>query len=113
MPTTNYTIIQPDGAEEVRTVDLPEKPSFTQLASVIRPLLGFGRDAERVNVLLQGRYTDMFVDDMGVLDGLPINAKATAIYNNNLRENSPAVAAVLGEQPIHGVAILFDRRVWF
>ncbi|NTE96712.1 hypothetical protein [Agrobacterium tumefaciens] len=110
---TTFTIIQPDGAEEVHTVELPEQPEFKQLAAVIQPILGKNRDMERINVFWQDRYACMFVDDMGVLDDLPLNAKATEIYNNNLRVHNPELHAELGVNPIHGVAILFDRRVWF
>ena len=110
---TTYTIIRPNGTEEQHTVDLPEQPEFSELSRIIRPILGKGRDLERVNVLHEGRYTDMFVDDCGVLDDLPLNAKASDIYNNNLRTHEPELLKLQGDGVIAGPAVLFARRVWF
>lgn len=109
---TTYTIIRPDGTEEHHTVDLPQEPGFDALAKIIRPILGKGRDLERVNVLHEDRYTDMFVDDSGLLDDLPLNEKATAIYRNNVLKHEPGTAPE-SLPPIAGTAVLFSRRVWF
>jgi len=44
----------------------------------------------------------MLVDDVGMIDGKPINAKATALYHANTRPGNP--------HSIHGdVVVLFDE----
>lgn len=109
---TTYTLYLSDGTTQQHTVELPDTPGFHDLSKIIRPLIGKGRDFERVNVFHEGRYTDMFVDDEGVIDGLPINHAATAIYRNNVLTHVPG--SVAEDQPaIHGPAVLFDQKVWF
>lgn len=109
---TTYTLIKHDGTREVVTVDLPKDPGYHALAEIIHPLLGPGRNLERVNVLHEGQYTDMFVDDSGMLHNLPVNEDATAIYRNNVLTHEPDTRAEDLDQ-IHGPAVLFSRKVWF
>lgn len=122
---TKYTIFLPDNSVEPieRATDWPDKPDFHTIAAIIEPaLLEFGakNDAERVNVWLtpdfepggDGFYTDMFVDEMGLIDGLPRNDRATKIYRaNHLTFQKPAFPETLPY--IAGPAIVFHRRVWF
>lgn len=109
---TTYTLIGVNGANLQHEADLPREPGYTDLAKIIRPLIGRGRDFERVNVFHEGKYTDMFVDDSGMLDGLPINEVATAIYRNNVLTHEPGTRAEdLPE--IRGNAVLFSRKVWY
>ena len=109
---TTYTLLGVNGTKCVATLDLPKEPGYDVLAKIIRPLIGRGRDFERVNVLHEGKYTDMFVDDSGLLDHLPINVAATAIYRNNVLTHEKG--AIADDLPaIHGNAILFSRKVWY
>ena len=98
---TDAILFKPDGTEQHLAFDLPQDPGFHALDRIIRPLID-GANLERVCVLYHGQVTDMFVDDEGLLKGLPINEKASAIYNP--RSFVPA---------IFGPAVLFLRRVWF
>lgn len=96
---------------QAQTVMLPHAPGYDRLREVVEPLLD-GCNMERVNVLHEGRYTDMFVDETGALKSLPRNDEATAIYRNNWLTHNP------GTDPesmpaIYGTAVLFGRRVWF
>lgn len=109
---TAFTIIHADGTEEQRTVDLPSIPDYEQIKAVVEPIIGAGVYFERINVLHDGRYTDMFVDEEGLLKGLPRNEKATAIYRANWLAQRPgtppeAIAFTVG------TAVLFSRRIWF
>lgn len=112
MQTTEYTIIRANGDEEVHTVELPAEPDYFQLKAVIQPIIGERNDFERVNVLNNGGYTDMFVDENGLLKGLPLNTKASAIYRANWLKQHPKVDPE-SLPPIVGTAVLFSRRVWF
>lgn len=109
---TIATIIRADGTEEKRELDWPQEPDYFTISVFASPILGAGRPIEHVTVLHDGQYTDMFVDECGLLDNLPRNEKATAIYRNNVLTNEP------GTDPdslphIAGTAILMSRRVWF
>lgn len=109
---TTATIIRADGTEEQRELDWPHEPGYHAIRDLVEPVLGAGRFLEHVAVLHEGQRTDMFVDDSGLLDGLPRNEKATAIYRNNVLTHEP------GTDPeslphIAGTAILMSRRVWF
>jgi hypothetical protein len=109
---TGYRVIKADGSEVFQGhADLPAKPDYLQLKAVIDPLLG-GLDFERVNVWFDDRYTDMFVDECGMLKGLPRNERATVIYRANALKHQP------DQNPEHlpcicGDVVLFARRVWF
>lgn len=109
---THFVIIRPDGTEETGEVDLPAEPSYHQLSAVMTPILGEGNYMERVNVLVKGAYTDMFVDEDGQLKGLPVNVKATAIYRHNWLTHHPNTPAD-NLPTIVGVAVLFGRKVWY
>lgn len=109
---TTYTIILPDGQRTEHTIDLPKEPGYDRLAKIVYPVLGKGRDLERVNVFHDGKYTDMFVDDSGLLDELPRNEVATAIYRANVLKHEPGASAE-GLPHIAGPAVLFSRRVWY
>lgn len=108
---TVITILHVNGQQEQREVDLPEEPGYHTLRDLVSPILN-GADIERVNVLHEGGYTDMFVDDSGLLLGLPRNSAATAIYRHNVLTHEPDVDAS-SLPAIYGDAVLFSRRVWF
>ncbi len=109
---TEYTIFRP-GSEngESGEVDWPAEPGYDLMKALIEPLLD-GAHLEHVTVLHEGERRDMFVDEMGSVNGLPVNALATPIYRNNWLTRHPNVQP--DSMPaIHGTAILFARRVWF
>lgn len=112
MQTTEYTIIRANGDEEVHSVQLPAEPDFFQLKAIIQPIIGERNDFEHVGVLHNDVRTDMFVDEMGRLKGLPRNERATAIYRHNWLSKHPDTNPEL-MPAIVGTAVLFARRVWF
>ena len=57
------------------------------------------------------RYLDMFVNEEGHLLGLPINAFATAIYQNNTIYHDPQIRQE-DIPTIAGPAVLFEEKVW-
>lgn len=108
---TKYTVIRPDGTEQTHQIRLPAAPTLQTLRSLIVPHLN-GGDLEQVGVLHNGKGTDMFVDEEGLLKRLPRNDKATAIYRAHYLKQNPGVEPEqLGF--IAGTAVIFDRRVWF
>lgn len=114
MKSTAY-IYRVGKERETVEFDLPANPGYDALNAVIRPILREDRpdaELEHVNVLFDDRHCDMFVDDMGILNGQYRNDVATDIYRAaSMRrdpqqdpENMPYIA---------GTAIVFTRRVWF
>jgi hypothetical protein len=67
---------------------------------------------EHVSVLFKGAPADMFVDETGVLKGLPRNEAATAIYRANwLKQHPEQDPEALPH--IAGTAVVTGRRIWF
>lgn len=106
------------GSNEPQTVNvrMHERPSLAELKAVIMPYLDRGDgtkpNLEHVSVLFQDRPADMFVDEIGLIDGLPRNEAATDIYRSFWRKHHPE------DDPeslphIAGPALIFSRRVWF
>lgn len=114
---TTMTIIPCDGSPETkREVEFKnDTPSYEELRALVEPAipsLNGGHAFERVNVWLNDHYTDMFVDEVGVLKDLPRNYLATAIYRANWLRQHPETGPE--DMPhIAGVAVLFSDRVWF
>lgn len=100
----------------IREVMWPREPGYDRLRALIEPLLG-DRSLEHVSVLADFKggtdyaAADMFVDETGALNGLPINDAATTIYRRYSVLTHRADPD--GLPAIYGVAILFERRVWF
>lgn len=120
---TRITIMRPDQPHEGQEYDLPREPGYEKLKAIIEPLLDGGW-MERVAVLADfagGTHfqpTDMFVDENGhlKLPPLPRNEAATIIYRRATmlgRTSAPKPADPEQLPFIVGVAVLFDRRVWF
>jgi hypothetical protein len=116
---TSYTIYYPSGETKRGEVDWPDVPSDSRIAEFVDLILGPGRNLKHVRVLRADigesdlitpkDSRDMFVYDSCALDGLPLNPEATRIYQALFKLNG-----VRGDLPaIYGVAIVFDRRVWF
>lgn len=115
---TTYHVYRPGVAEpETFDVDWPDDPGYDKLKALIEPLLGERENLEHVTVLHNDARADMFVSDEGKMaqtwrDPLPRNDAATAIYRRNWMTQHP------GGDPeklpmIVGVAVLFDRIVWY
>jgi len=109
METTMY-IFKPDGDHDVLEVDLARDPGYIELKKLVEPLLSGGM--ERVTVKFQDKVVDMFVDEIGLLKGLPRNEAATMIYRKNTLDHNPEMDP---EELsfIAGVAVVFNRPVWF
>lgn len=75
LPTLARKIIRVDGTE----VALDKPLSISEINNLIR---ANGLDA--VNMRDRGRHV-MMVDDTGMIDGKPVNAKATALYHSVCR----------------------------
>ena len=116
---TEYRILRPHKPDpEVRSCDLPRDPGYDRLKVIIEPVLQEDRPTahlEHVSVLFDGKPTDMFVDDCGALEGLPVNAQATRIYHAfSISQGIAHEGGIIPGAPlIFGTAIIFDRRVWF
>lgn len=121
MVKTIFRFIPADSTQPERedTIDWPEDPGFAAIDALVRPLLG-GAEIEHVTIWLtsdyapgDGEYTDMFVDEIGQIKGLPANERATRIYHANILTHRPDLAGQWNLSPIHGDAVVFLRRVWF
>lgn len=116
---TKYKVIHPDGKVDEFEGNLAERPLFHQLQAVVQPFLESqraGSNMEHVTVLSdEGYRTDMFVDEEGHSYGLPINDEATRIYHRAsiARGEKHNLGIIPGAPTIAGVAIYFERRVWF
>lgn len=115
MTHTGFMILHPEGWQERRTAPLADEPGFAALDALIRPLIG-GGDIEHVWVRTDGEEgpdrTSMFVDDCGHLKGLRRNQAATLLYRRAHMARHPSTDPET-LPCIVGVAVLFDRRVWF
>jgi Domain of unknown function (DUF3846) len=90
--TKQHCIIRTDGTEQI----LDRSPSLDE----IRKLIGCDcMDTVTINRRLQ---TVMFVDDTGMVDGKPVNVKATALYH--------AICKSGTAHCIHGDVIVLDEK---
>lgn len=108
---TGYSIFYADGRVIYGQCKLPERPGYVALQQLLQPILD-GALPERVNVWHDGKYTDMFVDEIGMLKGLDRNEAATAIYRANVLEHEDSPPAPEDMPAIYGTAVLFARKVW-
>jgi hypothetical protein len=119
---TEYIVYRPGAPPLRKWTVLDPEPAYLAIAAIVQPYLGAGRPIERVRVIKPGSETkrelaesdavDMFVDEMGLMIGLPPNPEATRIYRANwLRRNPGADPDSLSH--IAGPAVLFLRQVWF
>jgi hypothetical protein len=88
----SYKIIRVDGGEELRC----EKPTFDLVLEAL------GADCLDTVLLDRENWQVMAVDDTGLIDGKPINARATELYH--------AVCKPGTVFPICGDVVLFDDR---
>lgn len=109
---TTLTILRPGAEPETVVVDLAPKPTLRDIQAALAPYFGLAY-TERVAILSEdGKPTDMFVDEIGLMKGLPRNDKATEHYRRNWLSKHP------NTPPEHlgfivGTAVVFDRRIWF
>ena len=109
--TTTILVIKPNGDLVSKPHQLPRDPGYDALRALVLPHLAPG-GMERVAVLYAGNPCDMFVDDEGLIKRLPFNRVATGIYRANSMRHDPKQNP--DDLPfIAGVAVLFDRKVWF
>lgn len=93
------------------------KGYFDALRRVVEPVVG--EPMEHVNVFTDFHggtdfcYLDMFVNEMGRLNGLQRNEHATAIYRNNVQVHEVIAPPPEAMPWIAGPAILFEKKVWF
>lgn len=100
---TKSSSVETTVARRVIRVDGTEEP-LPHAITMRRALDLIGADAiDTVSLKHLGRPLQvMLVDDVGMIDGKPINAKATALYRANTRPGNP--------YSIHGdVVVLFDE----
>jgi len=77
-------VLQPDGTER----ELSAAPTLREMRAIVGGTVDHVRVLDRLEpgpAGLAGVYTSMFVNDTGLSDGLPRNAKATEIYQRNIR----------------------------
>ncbi len=117
---TKMLIMRPDQPHETVEIDLPEEPGYDKLSKIVEPLLNGPLEQVSVWADFYGGTSyqplDMFVHDCGLLEGLPRNEAATLIYrraNQMGKSSAPKVDDPEKLSFIAGVAVLFDRRVWF
>lgn len=119
---TKLLIMRPNETSETKEIDLSRDPGYEKLRDIIAPLLGERACLEHVSVLAdfsgatKYKPLDMFVDDTGLLKGLPRNEAATAIYRRANLMGKTHVPPVDDPEKLNfivGPAILFNRRVWF
>jgi hypothetical protein len=92
MRQVSHLLIRTDGTETI----LDHRPSFEDIRRLI------GCDALDHVTINRRRQTVMLVDDTGMLDGKPVNAKATARYH---RICVPGTV-----HQIHGDVVILDDR---
>jgi hypothetical protein len=92
MNTGAYKIIRVDGTETVHE----GKPSIAEICQLI------GCDGLDHVTIDRRRQTVMFVDDTGMIDGKPVNAKATVLYH--------AICKPETIHQIHGDVVIVNDR---
>jgi hypothetical protein len=114
---TKVLIMTPDQPNEHRIFELPERPSYHEIAELMQLLIGC-EHCEHVNVLadfaggVAFKHSDMFVDEIGQQKRLPRNENATVVYRRNALLHQ-GVRDPESLPSIVGVAVLFERRIWF
>lgn len=111
-------IYRPDQAGR-QVKEVPPPSSYQEIAAIVEPFLG-GHYLDHTRVLFDpdgnhiehGQLTDMFVAECGQLIKLPINHDATEIYKA-LRKKTHWDSSRRDDRKIFGVAVVFEKRVWF
>lgn len=105
-------VFYPNGAtERLMEYPIPAKPQYDWFRKFLAPYFPRG-EFEHVSVLFRGKRADMFVDELGRLKGLEFNEYATEVYHAATLAKYPKTdRARLA--PIVGIAVLFEKQVWF
>lgn len=109
-----YTILHLNGTETNGEMDADHRvmlPNLRALWEEVSP----GTKFERVRVFWPRVYIDLFVDETGMMKQLPVNYKATRMYRNNVivHEKITNPEEIQDMPRIHGVAILFEKQIWY
>jgi hypothetical protein len=91
MEPDSFKVIRIDGTESIHQ----GKPSVAEICRLI------GCDTLDTFTIDRERQTVMFVNDTGMLDGKPVNAKATALYH--------AICKPGTVHQIHGDVVIVQR----
>lgn len=96
---------------EIQTIDIPEEPTFAEVKSALAPMLNLQGNIDRVVVDFRNEVHEMFVDDRGPFNDLPVNDAATLIYHEAMRRsgNPPFIDR---PRPIRGIAVICLRKIW-
>jgi hypothetical protein len=109
---TIYRVFTETGTFADHQILLGKKPIYEELCTLVEPHLGGARPMHiRVLCPMLGKWTDMFIDDMGALKRLPRNEAATKIFRNGFAPKH------LNDNPeklpyIAGPAVVFLRPLW-
>lgn len=112
-----YRVIRSDGSETsgifIDDADGDDsRKRYEALKTLILSVIGRDNNLEHVNVFWDGRYCDMFVDEMGAVKSLPHNERATTIYRNNMMVHARGRIPIEDMASVHGDVVLFAERVW-
>src|SRR5579872_5689279 len=83
--TKRIVILGTDGSE----TEIPTVPDLKALQTIVGGYIEHVRVLDHIEPGGAGVYTSMFVNEEGLLDDLPRNEKATAIYQRNVRAAFP------------------------
>lgn len=107
---SNYLVICTSGQQRTGSFVLDDAVA-DKVRTIVASVIGADNYAERVTVFWEDAYREMYVDEMGVLKGLPLNVRATEIYRNNVLVHEPGQHDPEDMPWIAGDAVLFDRRI--
>lgn len=86
--TKRIVVLNVDGSERV----LDAVPKLAEMQAIVEGFIEHVTVLDRIEPDGAFVYTSMFVNENGLLDNLPRNAKATEIYQRNLRAAYPDAA---------------------
>ena len=117
---TRMIVLLPSGDATPHDMKMSDEPSYAELCARMNHIFRQQRPGalfERVGVLsADGKPVDMFVDEFGLNFNLPVNHLATVVYHRKSIAEGERMAVdgiIPGAPKIHGIACLFNRKVWF
>lgn len=115
MPKYTYTIYRVDGTTERGEIEWPFEPhgpGYHRIAKLVNPIVE--GELEQVSIRgAGGKPRDMFVNDVGRIEGRQRNEAATKLYRAawvkaHPRRDPESVPGL----DIRGVAVVFDQVIW-